>query len=85
MPLPKPFRKRGAKLQQARLAGFLPQDIALRGHTMFSGVYNLDQIRLAGGRFGDLRDWAAIDAWADDIAARLATPVSPTTPGNAAA
>ena len=89
--LPKPFRKRGAELQRARLAGFLPQDLPLRGHAIFSGVYNIDQMsaplrvlfRVAGGRFGDLRDWNAIDAWADGIAAQLATPASPTSPGNA--
>jgi menaquinone-dependent protoporphyrinogen oxidase len=28
--------------------------------------------RLAGGRYGDFRDWAAIDAWTDDIARQLA-------------
>jgi menaquinone-dependent protoporphyrinogen oxidase len=90
--LPKPFRKRGAELQQARLAGALPQDVSLRGHRMFSGVYNADQMspalrflfRLAGGRFGDFRDWTAIDAWADDIAAQLAKPASPTSSGNTA-
>ncbi len=91
--LPKPFRKKGAALQQARLAGVLPQDVALRGHRMFSGVYNADQMssalrtlfRLTGGRFGDFRDWTAIDAWTDDIAGQLAKPASPTAPGSAAA
>jgi menaquinone-dependent protoporphyrinogen oxidase len=91
--LPKPFRKKGAALQQARLAGVLPQDVALRGHRMFSGVYKADQMssalrflfRLTGGRFGDFRDWTAIDAWTDEIAAQLATPASPTSPGSATA
>ena len=91
--LPKPFRKKGAALQQARLAGALPQDVALRGHRMFSGVYKADQMssalrilfRLTGGRFGDFRDWTAIDAWTDEIAAQLATPASPASPGNATA
>ena len=91
--LPKPFRKKGAALQQARLAGVLPQDVALRGHRMFSGVYKADQMssalrfvfRLTGGRFGDFRDWTAIDAWTDEIAAQLAKPASPTSPGSATA
>ena len=91
--LPKPFRQRGAALQQARLAGVLPQGVQLRGHKMFSGVYKADQMpsalrvlfRLTGGRFGDLRDWAAVDAWTDDIAAQLAKPASPTSPGSATA
>jgi menaquinone-dependent protoporphyrinogen oxidase len=84
--LPKPFRKRGQALQQARLAGALPQDLTIRGHKIFSGVYREAQMpaplrllfRLAGGRFGDLRDWAAIDAWADDISSGL-RPSSTTT------
>ncbi len=91
--LPKPFRKRGAALQQARLAGVLPQDVPLRGHGMFSGVYNSGQMpsalrvlfRLTGGRFGDLRDWTAIDAWTDHIATQLARPASSTSPGNSTA
>ena len=91
--LPKPFRKKGAALQQARLAGAMPQDVALRGHRMFSGVYKADQMssalrflfRLTGGRFGDFRDWTAIDAWTDEITAQLATPASPTSPGSATA
>ncbi|MET1153794.1 flavodoxin domain-containing protein [Arthrobacter sp.] len=77
--LPKPFRVRGAALQQKRLAAVLPKDVALRGHEVFSGVYESDQMpvplrllfRLAGGRFGDLRNWAAVDDWADQLASEL--------------
>lgn len=55
--LPKPFRRRGAALQQKRLRGLMPPDIVLRGHEIFSGVYHSDQMpavlrtvfRLAGG------------------------------------
>ncbi|MDR6415800.1 flavodoxin domain-containing protein [Pseudarthrobacter sulfonivorans] len=87
--LPKPFRKRAAELQQKRLRGFLPQEIPLRGDTIFSGVYQSDQMpallrvlfRLTGGRFGDLRNWAAVDAWTDEITAELAKPSS-TSSGN---
>lgn len=78
--LPKPFRKRGAALQQKRLERALPQEVRLRGHKVFSGVYEASQMpaplrvlfRLTGGHFGDLRDWAAIDAWTDQISDQLA-------------
>lgn len=90
--LPRPFRNRGAELQQTRLVSLLPADVPIRGHRMFSGVYKEHQMspllralfRLAGGRFGDLRDWTAIGAWVDDIAAQLARPASPASPGGAA-
>ena len=50
-----------------------------RGHQLFSGVVReadmstLGRIvfRATGGRFGDFRDWAAIDAFADAIAAEV--------------
>src|SRR6478609_6956311 len=69
--LPKPFRKRGAALQQKRLERAQFQGVPLRGHKVFSGVYEAGQMpapfrilfRVTGGRFGDLRDWAAVDAW----------------------
>jgi menaquinone-dependent protoporphyrinogen oxidase len=85
--LPKLFRRRGAALQQERLAGVLSEDVPLRGHKVFSGVYKAVQMpaplrvlfRLTGGRFGDLRDWAAVDAWTDEISAQLVKPASPTS------
>lgn len=87
--LPKPFRKRGAAVQQARIAGVLAKDVPLRGHRVFSGVYQAAQMpallrvlfRLTGGRFGDLRDWTAVDAWADEIATRLAQPAPSASSG----
>lgn len=87
--LPKPFRSRGAALQQKRLRGLLPQEVPLYGHEVFSGVYQADQMpaplrvlfRLTGGHFGDLRNWAAVDAWTDQITARLAKPASPGSSG----
>lgn len=83
--LPKLFRGRGAVLQQQRLEQTQFQAVPLRGHGLFSGVYEASQLsaplralfRLAGGRFGDLRDWAAIDDWTDGITAELAKPASP--------
>lgn len=88
--LPKPFRRRGAALQQERLTGVLAKEVPLRGHKIFSGVYNAGQMpaplrvlfRLTGGRFGDLRDWAAVDAWTDEITDQLAKPASPTSSGS---
>ena len=85
--LPKPFRKRGEALQQERLAAALSSDVPLRGHKVFSGVYAAAQMpvalrvlfRVTGGRFGDLRDWAAIDDWADQITAQLTKPASATS------
>lgn len=54
----------------------LPGDLPYRDHRLFSGVVGRDQLpvtgrilfRLLGGRFGDYRDWDAIDAWASGIA-----------------
>jgi menaquinone-dependent protoporphyrinogen oxidase len=88
--LPKVFRKRGAALQQARLERVLSKDVPLRGHMLFSGIYEADQMpallrvifRLAGGRFGDLRDWAAVDAWTDEITTQLAKPASSASSGS---
>lgn len=85
--LPKPFRKRGAALQEKRLRRSQFQEVPLRGHIVFSGVYEAGQMpvllrvlfRFTGGRFGDLRDWAAIDAWTDQITAELVKPGSSTS------
>jgi len=83
--LPKLFRERAAVLQRQRLEQTQFQDVSPRDHAVFSGVYEASQLsaplralfRLAGGRFGDLRDWAAIDAWTDRITAELAKPAAP--------
>lgn len=53
-----------------------------REHRFFAGamasaetpVLQRMAFRLAGGRYGDYRDWAAIDAWADEIAQQLTAP-----------
>jgi menaquinone-dependent protoporphyrinogen oxidase len=57
----------------------LPAGLAYRGHRLFSGVLTPTQLphtgriffRVVGGRFGDYRDWDAIDAWTAEIAAEL--------------
>ena len=82
--LPRLFRVRGAELQKQRLEQTQFQDVPLRGHAVFSGVYEASQLsaplralfRLTGGQFGDLRDWNAIDAWTDRVTAELAKPAS---------
>jgi len=88
--LPQPIRRRGAALQQKRLAEALIKEVPLRGHKLFSGVYQAGQMpaplrvlfRLTGGRFGDLRDWPAVDEWTDQITAQLAKPASSTSSGS---
>lgn len=88
--LPKLFRTRGAELQQKRLEQTQFQDVPFRNHAVFSGVYEAGQMpallralfRLTGGQFGDLRNWAAIDAWADRITAQLAKPASSAPSGS---
>ena len=53
-----------------------------RGHRFFAGMLEpvvlsaLRRIvfRLAGGRFGDFRDWAAVDRWTGTVAAALTAP-----------
>jgi menaquinone-dependent protoporphyrinogen oxidase len=58
----------------------LPGDLSYRDHRLFSGVVARDQLpltgrvlfHLVGGRFGDYRDWDAIEGWASGIADQLA-------------
>ncbi|KOU57495.1 flavodoxin [Streptomyces sp. MMG1533] len=58
----------------------LPGDLSYRDHRLFSGVVAPVQLpvtgrilfRLLGGRFGDYRDWDAIEAWGSGIADELA-------------
>lgn len=50
-----------------------------REHRFFAGALAPDELpvrqrtafRLAGGRYGDFRDWPAIDQWTDEIAQEL--------------
>jgi menaquinone-dependent protoporphyrinogen oxidase len=61
-----------------------------RGTRLFSGVASRQQfppvsravLRLMGGRFGDFRDWADIEAWAAGIAADLRSPQRHDAPGS---
>ncbi|MCW8376121.1 flavodoxin domain-containing protein [Streptomyces justiciae] len=57
----------------------LPGRLPYLGHELFTGVIARNQLphsgrvlfRLMGGRFGDHRDWTAIDAWGSEIAEQL--------------
>jgi menaquinone-dependent protoporphyrinogen oxidase len=59
------------------------QEVNARDNHLFTGVVTKDQLpwvsrvvfRVAGGHYGDFRDWDAIDAWADEIATSLAPAV----------
>jgi menaquinone-dependent protoporphyrinogen oxidase len=63
-----------SKVEQGFPPGFHP-----RGHRFYGGIVEMTGVplwgkafwRLMGGRPGDHRDWAAIEAWADEIAAAL--------------
>jgi menaquinone-dependent protoporphyrinogen oxidase len=75
--LPKPVRKI-ARTEENAIINQLG-DLRPRGHRLFSGVVKPSQfplasrifLRLAGGRYGDFRDWPAIDGWALEIADQL--------------
>ncbi|MET3982995.1 flavodoxin domain-containing protein [Streptomyces sp. PvR034] len=73
-----PWKKLGVKEIPKILAGLDPE-LRPRGHRLFSGVITPEELaptgrflfRLMGCRYGDFRDWGAIEAWADEIAAGL--------------
>ncbi|MEV6246741.1 flavodoxin domain-containing protein [Streptomyces sp. NPDC051742] len=75
-----PLRTLAERMVQPRIAA-LVEVVRPRGHGRFSGVIRREHLdrkgallfRLLGCRYGDHRDWAAIDAWADDIARELDT------------
>ncbi|MDX8052178.1 flavodoxin domain-containing protein [Lentzea sp. BCCO 10_0798] len=73
-----PVRKWAGMEESDILAG-LADDVRPLGHQLFTGVVTPRAFgrggavvfRLMGGRFGDFRDWAAIDVWANQIAEDL--------------
>ncbi|MFD3733710.1 flavodoxin domain-containing protein [Streptomyces sp. NPDC058632] len=73
-----PLRRMAAKELSAIEEG-LPPGLGYRSHRLFSGVVERNQLprtgrllfHLAGGRFGDFRDWRAVDGWATAIAEEL--------------
>ncbi|MET8509246.1 flavodoxin domain-containing protein [Streptomyces sp. NPDC004787] len=76
--LPGPLRRLAERMVQPRVAA-LVEVVRPRDHRRFSGVIRREHLdrkgallfRLLGCRYGDHRDWAAIDAWADDIVRQL--------------
>lgn len=77
--LARPLRRLAARSEAAKVLQPYRDAVHPRGERLFSGRFRREQLsglaalafRLLGGRFGDLRDWAAIDGWADEIAAGL--------------
>ncbi|MGH4032066.1 flavodoxin domain-containing protein [Actinomycetota bacterium Odt1-20B] len=73
-----PLRRIAERAEQPDIVR-LVESIGPRGYRRFSGVIRPSHLgrlggmlfRVAGGRYGDYRDWGAIDAWADDIADAL--------------
>ncbi|HET9071174.1 MAG TPA: flavodoxin domain-containing protein [Acidimicrobiales bacterium] len=79
------WRKESAELTELR------RRLRVRDHRNFAGAVSRTDwpltgrvvFRVLGGRYGDHRNWAAIDAWADRIAAERATnPGSPEPHGH---
>jgi menaquinone-dependent protoporphyrinogen oxidase len=72
---------RKESLSDARGLAELDRLLPPRDHRFFAGALSPAELpvgrrtafRLAGGRYGDFRDWAAIDSWTDGIAQQLAT------------
>lgn len=80
MPGALPGRLQGWAMQEeGQMAAKLASLIQSRGHRLFSGVIYKEHLtpggrakfRLMGGRYGDFRDWDAIEAWADSAADAL--------------
>lgn len=73
------LRRLAAKSEAAKVTAPYRVLVSPRGERLFSGVFLREHtspgpgraFRLLGGRFGDFRDWPAIDAWADEIATAL--------------
>lgn len=77
-----PRRFRGWMMREGPMAvAVARQSIEPAGERLFSGVVTPDQyplsgrivFRLMGGRYGDYRDWRAIEAWGRQIAAELSS------------
>jgi menaquinone-dependent protoporphyrinogen oxidase len=89
------FRPRVARLMR-RLRGEpkgidrMREAVGARGHRNFAGIVQPEHwgragtlfLKALGGSYGDHRDWADIDDWADRIAAQLATGAERTRAGS---
>ena len=68
-----------AALEVRRVGQQFPVDLRVRDHRLFGGVVELADVplwgrlffRMIGGKAGDRRDWAAVEAWATGIADSL--------------
>ncbi|MFD8599300.1 flavodoxin domain-containing protein [Kitasatospora sp. NPDC059646] len=68
--------------EEGHVIGDLIAEIDPLGHRLFSGVIGPEHLSRAGRakframglRYGDYRDWGAVDHWAREIAARLHEP-----------
>ncbi|WP_055697778.1 MULTISPECIES: flavodoxin domain-containing protein [Streptomyces] len=75
-----PWRHTAARKEREVIGEDLPGQVPYRQHQLLSGVIRPGHLpvtgrvvfRLMGCRYGDFRDWPAIDAWADAIAEELA-------------
>ncbi|MEV0173564.1 flavodoxin domain-containing protein [Streptomyces sp. NPDC050803] len=73
-----PFKRMGP-MEAPVIVRSLPAGLSYRSHRLFSGVIRASHLplggrirfRLLGGRYGDHREWDAIDAWAAQIAQDL--------------
>jgi menaquinone-dependent protoporphyrinogen oxidase len=62
-----------------RIAQAFPPSFTPRDHRLFGGIIDMRHtplwgrlfFRATGGRSGDHRDWAAVEAWAEEIADAL--------------
>lgn len=69
-----------ASLEAKRVGAQFPTGFPVREHRVFGGILQFAGIslwgrlfyRMVGGRTGDHRDWAAVEAWAANIAETLA-------------
>jgi menaquinone-dependent protoporphyrinogen oxidase len=76
-----PLHRWMARSERRRIERSFPPSCRPLDHRLFSGIIDWADLpprgrlffRAVGGRSGDHRDWAAIDAWARDIAAYLST------------
>lgn len=89
MPGALPRRLQGwARMEEGETAVKLAPLVHPRGHHLFSGAIHKKHLsrtgrvkfRMMGGRYGDFRDWAEIDGWADSVAAEVRSPGSHRAP-----
>jgi menaquinone-dependent protoporphyrinogen oxidase len=68
-----------AAIEARRVGALFPRGLAVRDHRVFGGIVQMAGVplwgrvffRMVGGRPGDHRDWAAVEAWATGIAEAL--------------